>query len=121
MVRISPDVGRNRLVIELSGVLGLDHLVAAEVQLREALARLHPPFDVLSDVRALEGIAEDAMESARQLGAAIRSVGARKVVRVVGKSASGAVHMERLARRIKHQAHLAFSLEEAEAVFNSRR
>ncbi|MEW5739563.1 MAG: hypothetical protein AB1938_11590 [Myxococcota bacterium] len=100
--------------------MSLDHLASAEAQLKEALARLHPPFDVLSDVRSLEGFSDDALEHARRLGFAIRSAGARKVVRVVGKSANGALHMERLARQLKHAAHLAFSLEEAEAVFNSR-
>lgn len=120
MVRISPDVGRNRLLIELSGRVGAEHLTTARLQLNEALTRLHKPFDVLSDVRGLEGLADDALAGAKELGAAIRVAGARKVVRVVGKSKDGALHMERLARQLGHAAHLAFSLEEAEAVFNHR-
>lgn len=120
MVRISPDVGRNRLVIELSGVVGLEHLSSAEAQLSAALARLHPPVDVLSDVRRFDGFADDALEGARRIGAAIRAAGVRKVVRVVGRSTQGALHMERLSRQLKHAAHLAYSLEEAEAVFSGR-
>jgi hypothetical protein len=108
------------LVLELAGHVGLEHLSAAEAQLREALTRLQAPFDVLSDVRHLEGIADEAIAPARSLGSAIRAAGARKVVRVVGKSAHGALHMERLARQVGHAAHLAFSLDEAEAVFNHR-
>lgn len=107
-------------MIELAGHVGLEHLTHAEQQLRDALKRLHSPFDVLSDVRRLESIAEDAMIPARSLGRAIRSAGARRVVRVVGKSAHGALHMERLARQVGHAAHLAFSLDEAEAVFAHR-
>lgn len=107
-------------MIELSGRVGAEHVATARLQLTEALTRLHKPFDVLSDVRGLEGIAEEAMPGARDLGAAIRVAGARKVVRVVGKSKDGALHMERVARQLGHAAHLAFSLEEAEAVFNHR-
>jgi hypothetical protein len=44
----------------------------------------------------------------------------RRVVRVVGKSPNGAVQMERLARHLGHAAHLAFSLDEAEAVLSAR-
>lgn len=48
------------------------------------------------------------------------SIGVRRAVRVVGKRRSGAVAMERLARQLEHSAHLAFSLEEAEALLDSR-
>ena len=53
----------------------------------------------------------------RQVGI-LREFGVRKIVRVVGKSAQAAVHMERLSRQLgNHTAHLAFSLDEAEQVF----
>lgn len=120
MVSISPDVGRNRLVIELAGLVGLEHLAPAEAQLKAALPRLTSPFDVLSDVRRLEGIQSDAMPHLQALGEVMRKAGVRRVVRVVGKSATGAVHMERIARQLGHAARLAFSLEEADAVLTHR-
>lgn len=120
VVSISPDVGRNRLVIELVGLVGPEHFTLAEVQLKQALPRLTAPFDVLSDVRRLEGIHSDAMVHAQSLGEAIRKAGVRRVVRVVGKSANGAVHMERVARQLGHAARLAFSLEEADEVLGHR-
>jgi hypothetical protein len=116
VVRISPDVGKNRLVIELVGQVGPEHFPQAEAQLKQALPRLRAPFDVLSDVRRLDGIHPDAMPLAQSIGEAIRAAGVRRVVRVVGKSANGAVHMERVARLLGHAARLAFSLEEAERV-----
>lgn len=120
MVSISPDVGRNRLVIELAGLVGLEHLAAAEPQLREALKRLAPPFDVLSDVRRLEGFQPDAMAVIQNLGGLLEKHHVRRAVRVVGKSANGAVHMERVARQFGRDASLAFSLEEADAVLSQR-
>lgn len=120
VVSISPDVGRNRLVIELAGLVGREHLATAEAQLKAALPRLSAPFDVLSDVRKLEGIESDAMPLVQSLGEAMRQAGVRRVVRVVGKSATGAVHMERVARQLGHAARLAFSLEEADSVLSHR-
>lgn len=104
------------MVIELVGLIGPEHFTLAEAQLKQALPRLKAPFDVLSDVRCLEGIHPDAMVYAQSLGQAIRRAGVRRVVRVVGKSANGAVHMERVARQLGHAARLAYSLEEADAV-----
>lgn len=118
MVRITPDVGRNRINIELRGVVTNAHLATAEEQLASALTRVRAPVDVLSDIRELEALDESILESFRTLGQKLGAFGVRKVVRVVGKSAKAAVHMERLSRQLKnHAAHLAFSMEEAEAVF----
>lgn len=120
VVSISPDVGRNRLVIELVGLVGLEHLAAAEPQLREAVKRLAVPFDVLSDVRRLEGFEATALTHLQRLGELLQKHHVRRAVRVVGKSASGAVHMERVARQLGRDARLAFSLEEADAVLSLR-
>jgi hypothetical protein len=118
VVRISPDVGRNRILIELSGVVSAADLSSTREQLIHTLGRLRAPVDVLSDIRELDGFDEAVLDAFRALGEELGRFGVRKVVRVVGKRASAAVHMERLARTLKrHSAHLAFSMEEAEAVF----
>jgi hypothetical protein len=73
---------------------------------------------VLSDIRELDTMEAFLPENFSRLSGILREFGVRKVVRVVGKKAQAAVQMERLSRHIKgHTAHLAFSLEEAEAVF----
>jgi len=120
VVRITPDVGRNRISIELSGRVTADDLPSAMSQLEEALSRVRAPVDVLSDVRALDSFDDDLEGTWRAVAVRLGNFGARKVVRVVGKSVQAAVQMERLGRRLKnHAAHLAFSLEEAEAVFRA--
>ena len=118
MVRISPDVGRNRILIQLSGAPDSAELTVIEAELRAALSRLRPPVDVLSDIRELETMEALVGEDFRRIGGILQSFGVRKVVRVVGRSAHAAVQMERLSRHLKgHTAHLAFSLDEAEQVF----
>ena len=118
MVRISPDVGRNRIIIEWSGAPTSVEAATAERELREALSRLRPPIDVLSDIRELETMETFLPDDFHRLSTTLSTFGLRKIVRVVGKSALAAVHMERLSRRVPgHTAHLAFSLAEAEQVF----
>lgn len=118
MVRIEPDVGRNRIVITISGSPTGASYAEAERAMRSALERVRSPVDVLSDIRELEVLDEKLVEYFRSLGLILGKFGVRRVVRVVGKSTRGAVQMERLARSLKnHEAHLAFSLQEAEQVF----
>lgn len=119
VVRIEPDVGRNRVLIILSGSPTGEKYPQAEKDLKDALARLRSPVDVMSDIRELEALDEHLVEQFKMLGLLLAQFGVRRVVRVVGRSAKAAVHMERLSRNLKnHAAHLAFSMQEAEQVFS---
>lgn len=120
MISVHFDVGKNRLVMVLKGRPTEDHLDAARADLLEALRRLQPPFDVLSDVVELESLENIPAGSVAQAMSQIFTKGVRRMVRVVGKSATAALHAERIARQANYHAHLAFSLEEAEQVFASR-
>ena len=118
MVRISPDVGRNRVIIQLSGAPTSADAITCERELHDTLTRLRSPVDVLSDIRELETMDAFSPEHFLKLGEILRAFGVRKVVRVVGRRAQAAVHMQRMARQLKsHTAHLAFSMDEAEQVF----
>lgn len=118
MVRISPDVGKNRLIIQLFGSPTPAHLATADRDLRDALSRLRPPVDVLSDIRELETLELVLGEDFSKLGQLLYGFGIRKVVRVVGKSVQAAVQLQRLSKQLKGTtAHLAFSMAEAEQVF----
>lgn len=120
MVRISPDVGRNFLLLEISGRPTAQEIVSAEVQVLEAMPRLRAPFDVISDVRGLESLDDITPADAKRLGEALSRGAIRRVVRVVGRSSTAAIQMERVARLLGHSAHLAFSREEAEALLLQR-
>jgi hypothetical protein len=116
VISVSPDVGKNRLLLTLQGRPDVAELVRAEPDLVATLARLQPPFDVLSDVRELESLDDLPPDELTRLVGLIIARGVRRTVRVVGRAAGGAVHMERVARPLGLQARLAFSLEEAEQV-----
>lgn len=120
MVSITPDVGRNFLLIELSGRPTAAEVTPAIVQLREAIPRLRTPFDVISDVRGLESLDELPVAEARRFGELLSKARVRRVVRVVGRSSTAAIQMERIARELGHSAHLAFSREEAEGLLAQR-
>ncbi len=121
MVTIQPDIAKNVLVIELSGRPTADELPAAERAMTAAIARLRPPFGVLSDVRELESLAAVPLEEFTRLALMLREAKVSRVVRVVGKSQAAAVQLERFSRAMKHSAHLAFSREEAWALFGNPR
>ncbi|MDX2011919.1 MAG: hypothetical protein SFW67_17130 [Myxococcaceae bacterium] len=120
MVRITPDVGRNILLLELSGRPTAADASHAEALLREAIMRLRAPFDVLSDVRGLESLDDLPLADAKRVGEVLTKAKVRRVVRVVGKSSAAAIQMERIARLLGHSAHLAFSREEAESLLSQR-
>lgn len=120
MVRITPDVGRNILHLELAGRPTAADALQVEGQLREAISRLRAPFDVLSDVRGLESLDDLPIADARRVGELLAKARVRRVVRVVGKSSAAAIQMERVARLLGHSAHLAFSREEAESLLAQR-
>lgn len=120
VVRIEPDVGRNFLLLEISGRPTSADVAPAEAQVREAIKRLRSPFDVLSDVRNLESLDDLPLADAKRLGELLSHAKIRRVVRVVGKSSTAAIQMERVARSLGHSAHLAFSREEAEALLAQR-
>lgn len=120
MVRIELDVGRNFLLLEISGRPTSEEAVEAEAQMRAAITRLRAPFDVVSDVRGLESLEDVPSADTRRLGELLSRAKVRRVVRVVGKSSIAAIQMERVARMLGHSAHLAFSREEAEALLAQR-
>ncbi len=120
MIRVISDVGKNRIVFELSGRPTKQQVLAAEEELRLALPRLRSPIDVISDVSRLDSLEELNPTTIIAAGALLQNIGIRRVVRVVGRSKEGAVQMQRAAKYLNHSAHIAFSREEAEQVLAQR-
>lgn len=121
MVIIEPDVAKNVLILEMIGTPSADDLPAAERAMASAIARLRPPFGVLSDVRRLESLEAVPLDGFARLAGLLRDAKVSRVVRVVGKSQAAAVQLERLSRAMRHSAHLAFSREEAWALLGAVR
>lgn len=120
VIRVISDVGKNRIVFELSGRPTTQQVLAATHELRLALPRLRSPIDIITDVSQLESLEDVDPTSMTDSGALIQSVGVRRAVRVVGRSKDGALQFQRATKHFNHSAHLAFSREEAEQVLAQR-
>ena len=118
MYEIHANVGRGRIYITLKGKVGPEEEQAALAALLVELARFRSRFDVITDISELEPLCEAAIDCARIGGKALATHGARKIVHVVGRSAQAAIQFEHYARETGYSAHLAFTLKEAEAMFD---
>jgi len=114
MVEIRAFAARERLVMVFKGQLKEEELERAEQQLLEALPRLAPAFDMVSDVSAAEPLSPAAVERIRRMGQLIVDAGLRTHVRVVGRSGQAALQFQRISRTVGYDSRLAYSLVEAE-------
>jgi hypothetical protein len=118
MVEIRALPGRERLMMTFKGQVLEEELERAEQQLGQALARLGPAFDMISDVSAAEKLSPGAVERIRRMGELIVSAGLRTHVRVVGRSGQAALQFQRISRSVGYDSRLAFSLVEAEGLLD---
>ncbi len=93
-------------------------LVEAERQLRGALARLAPAFDVISDVSGAEPLCPEAVDAVTRMAQLMVLAGLRTHVRVVGRSGQAALQFQRISRSVGYDSRLAFSLDEAEGLLD---
>ena len=101
------------------GQLKEEELERAEQELREALPRLAPAFDMVSDVSAAETLSPAAVERIRRMGQLIVDAGLRTHVRVVGRSGQAALQFQRISRVVGYDSRLAYSLTEAEDLLDT--
>ena len=118
MVEIRALPARERLMIVFKGQVLEQELERAEHELREALPRMAPAFDIISDVSAAETLTPRAMERIRRMAELIVPAGLRTHVRVVGRSSQAALQFQRISRAVGYDSRLAYSLAEAEGLLD---
>jgi hypothetical protein len=111
-------VGKNRLVVRLWGEIDDAEAPRIADAAIAAMDRLRPGFDILSDLSGVTRLHARAAEPLRRIIEVARTRRFRRGVRVVGRSVDAALLFERTSRAIGHEAHLAFSLEEAEQLLD---
>ena len=118
MFEVEALVGKNRLVVRIWG--DIDDVEAWRVgdAAVQALERLRPGFDMVSDLSGVTRLPPESTGQLRRIIEAARAKGYRRAVRVVGRSAVAAVQFERISRALSHEAYLAFSMEEAERLLD---
>ncbi|MBZ4419537.1 hypothetical protein [Myxococcus sp. RHSTA-1-4] len=118
MFEVEARVGKNRLVVRLWGEIDDAEALRVGDAAVAAMDRLRPGFDMVSDLSGVTRVPPQAAGQLRRIIESGRARGFRRVVRVVGRSLEAAVVFERTSRAIGHEAHLAFSLEEAEQLLD---
>jgi hypothetical protein len=118
MVEIRAFPGRERLLMVFRGQVLEEELDRAEPELREALTRMGPRFDMISDVSAAETLSPETVERIRQMGKLIVDAGLRTHVRVVGRSGQAALQFQRISRTVGYDSRLAYSMTEAESLLD---
>ena len=112
--------GRNRFYLKAWGhptPEGIfDFASAAIVE----LSKLREGFDVVSDVSGLTSLSCDCMPQVDRLTAFLADNHVGRVVRVCGPLPDIILKLERQARARGYAAHLATSVEEAEALLDER-
>lgn len=118
MYEVQALVGKNRLVVRIWGEVGDDEAREVGDAVVKAIERLRPGFDTISDLTGLAPITAEGKAQLKRLIEIQRARGLRRVVRVVGRSVDAALQFERTSREVGHEAHLAFSMEEAERLLD---
>lgn len=113
--KVTSDIGRNRLLIELSGTIRKKDLGALYTDVRFCVADLQPGFDVITDLRAcrlghLSGIPEFKKIIQYMIHSKVRTT-----VRVVGKTSLVLKQISRITKVIPgYKPIYVSSIEEAE-------
>jgi len=95
-----------------------EELERAERELRQAVPRILPRFDMISDVSEAEALSPAAVERIRRMAELIVSAGLRTHVRVVGRSGQAALQFQRISRAVGYDSRLAYSFVEAERLLD---
>ena len=118
MVEIRALLARARVMVVYRGQVLATELEHAERQLRGALPRMAPRFDMVCDVSQAEPLAPEAVDGVRRMAELLLPAGMRTHVRVVGRSGQTALQFQRIGRSLGYDSRLAFSLEEAEGLLD---
>ena len=100
------------------GQLLEEELERAERELQQAVPRISPRFDMISDVSEAEALSPAAVERIRRMAELIVSAGLRTHVRVVGRSGQAALQFQRISRAVGYDSRLAYSFVEAEQLLD---
>ncbi|HSM50344.1 MAG TPA: hypothetical protein VLA75_02980 [Thermoanaerobaculia bacterium] len=115
------DAAKNRLYIRLRGFFRENEVGPLEGTLREALDRLRPGFDVITDVSEFKPANPAAAEAIRRGGEMVKARGRRHAVRVVGGFVAGLLQFKRLLGGVfsEKSVRYARTIPEAEQILDN--
>ncbi|XXF76511.1 hypothetical protein P2318_26150 [Myxococcaceae bacterium GXIMD 01537] len=121
MLEVRADVEKNRLYIRHLGPLDEVTVKDDAEQVLRAQELLRPGYDVVADLRDSGPMGPVAMRQTERLMAHSNEVGVGRHVLIVGRSMETTIQFQRLSKLMGQEGFLAFTLEEAERLLDSRR
>ncbi|WP_424017589.1 hypothetical protein ACOZ4N_17210 [Halorientalis pallida] len=119
---VDVDEAENRLYLDLGGHFGPEEAKKANEATKEAVQRLDPGFEVITDLSEFVPGDQDAVKYIEEGKQVVREAGASAAVRVMGEgSTTGQMHFERVGEDEEEYAvAMADTVEEAEKLLDKR-
>lgn len=119
MFTIRPDYNKNRIYVQVKGMIEKEEAKSAADQVIEQMEKMKPGFDIITDISEFKtSPQESTVELARAQENAVR-LNANRIVRVIGGQPIGQLQFERISKTTGTKAALASSVEEAEKFLDS--
>ncbi|SDF44223.1 hypothetical protein [Halorientalis regularis] len=119
---VDADEAQNGLYLDLGGHFGPEEAKKANEAAREAVQRLDPGFEVITDLSEFVPGDQDAVECIEEGKQAVREAGAFAAVRATGeRSATGRMHFQRVGEdEEEYTVAVADTVEQAEKFLDKR-
>jgi len=117
MYHIDADIPKNRLIIRVTGMMGVEEVTEAGQKLMAAVARLKPGFDCINDLSEAKPASQEVADRLGKIQAAVAKAGMRRVVRVV-LSRLTAMQFDRTAAGLPYQVFQADSIDAAQQLLD---
>ena len=115
---INISVPKNRLYIKLEGYFPEDEARLAADQVILEAKKLRPGFGLVSEISEFKPASPQAAEHILRAQRAMKELGVRRMVRVVGGNAMGKMQMQRTATQAGLEAEYAATREEADRMLD---
>ncbi|MFC1925469.1 hypothetical protein ACFLW2_02095 [Chloroflexota bacterium] len=117
---IRADVARNRLYVIVQGFLTSQENNESVDKILEALRKLRPGFDMITDMATMKVATEEGSEGFGRAHEAIKAMGQKNNILVV-KDPLVRMQIERMSREAGTPAEFASSIEEAERILEGKK
>jgi hypothetical protein len=116
---IKADVYKNRLYVTLDGFLNHDEMKKCTDQTIEETRKLHPGYDVITDISQFKPVSQDTMKEVERAQAHFKASGIRHGVRVEGKAKLAAIQFSNIGKNVNYKPDTFATIAEAEKHLDS--
>jgi hypothetical protein len=116
---IKADVQKNRLYVILVGFFHYDEMKACTDKTIEAVKKLKPGFDVITDLSKFNPVGKDTLDEVARGQSFFKQSGIRHGIRVEGKAALANLQFSRTGKAVDYNPNIVATMEEAEKLLDS--